>query len=202
MTCEGPVELTAVTFGASNAEVVKAESVEHIFGGSCERLITITAVSPPGKGIVDVTVTAKGATSLRARPITSLPWTGEFIERETQIVQMLMHHVKWWVVFPPPSVGTGVGCLGTEFAFGEREGATEKEEGDELAPMAINGAKNGLKASHFHFEGQEGKTEKGFPRTGRLISEAVGPGYETATGFVNLTISAAAVGSFELMTWE
>jgi hypothetical protein len=131
--------------------------------------------------------------------ITSLPWTGEFIERETGFLQLLSHHVKWWVVFPPPSIGTGTGCIGTEFAFEEREGATEKGEGDELAQLAQNGARNGLHPSKFVFEGQAGKTEKGFAQTGRLIGEpGIGPLYLKAP---DLFIGSAA-GFFELISWE
>jgi hypothetical protein len=67
--------------------------------------------------------------------ISSLPWTGEFIERETEKRQVLMKHVKVWIVFPPNTVGTGSGCLGTEVEAEDREGKTEKEEGYELAPQ-------------------------------------------------------------------
>jgi hypothetical protein len=158
----------------------KGEEVEGIF---------VTAEAPP---------VAEG-TEAHDTGITSLPWTGEFIERETGVTQLLSHHVKWWVVFPPPSVGLGVGCMGTELAFEEREGATEKEEGDELAQLAQNGAKNGTKPSKFVFEGQAGKTEKGFPQTGRLIGEHGGaPLYLKAAQLV----IGAAEGFFGLMTWE
>jgi hypothetical protein len=48
------------------------------------------------------------------------------------------------------------------FPFEEAEGPTEseKEAGYELAPLWLNGNKNGLKPSHEVFEGEIGLTEK------------------------------------------
>jgi hypothetical protein len=107
--------------------------------------------------------------------------------------------VKIWFVFPPPSVGKGPGCLGTEIPTEDKEGAKEKAEADEWAPFEINGfSTNPLKPSHLEFHGEEGKTEKGFPENGRLISEAVGPVYPRATKLV----IGGAKGSWESMTFE
>jgi hypothetical protein len=93
--------------------------------------------------------------------ITSLPWTGEFIEREEGKRQVLTKHVKLWIVLPPNTVGTGLGCLGTELQFETLEGKTEKEAGDELAPIWVNGFKNGLKPSHCpEFRGEAGPHRK------------------------------------------
>jgi hypothetical protein len=86
--------------------------------------------------------------------------------------------------------------LGTELEFEDREGATEKNEGFELAPIWINGSHNGLKPSHGEFHGAEGKTEKGFPQTGMLNSPEVGPGFVTGP---KLTIGDLD-GSWELVT--
>jgi hypothetical protein len=157
----------------------KGEEVEGIFA---------TAEAPP---------VAEG-TEAHLTGISSLPWTGEVIEREEGKKQILTHHVKVWIVLPPASVGKGSGCLGLELPFEDQEGTKEKEEGDELAPLTINGAKSGLKPSHGEFHGEEGKTEKGFPETGRLISTAVGAGYTKATKLV----SGGLKGAWELFTAE
>jgi hypothetical protein len=55
--------------------------------------------------------------------------------------------------------------------------------------------KNGLKASHLEFHGEEGLTEKQFPQTGRLKS---GPGddFTTATKL----ITGGLEGGWELLT--
>jgi hypothetical protein len=129
---------------------------------------------------------------------SSLPWTGELIEREAGVRQILTHNVKIWVVLPPATIGKGEGCLGSEIEFEAREGEAEKAEGDEPAAVTVNGSKNGLKPSHSEFKGEEGKTEKGFPKTGRLISPTVGPGYTSATKLFN----ASSAGGFELVTSE
>jgi hypothetical protein len=155
----------------------KGEEVEGIYA---------TAEAPPS---------VKG-TEIHNTGITSLPWTGELIERETEKTQVLTKHVKIWIVLPPLSVGRGEGCAGTELEFEDREGAIEKEEGFELAPIWVNGSRNGLKPSHGEFHGEEGKTEKGFPQTGMLNSPQVGPGSVTST---NLTIQGAG-GASELLT--
>jgi hypothetical protein len=130
--------------------------------------------------------------------ISSLPWTGELTEKEPGVRQVLTHHVKIWVILPPASLGNGPGCAGTSIPFEDQEGPTEKQAGDELAPILINGTKNGLHPSHGEFLGEQGKTEKGFPRTGRLISPDVGPGYTTAKNLV----TAGAKGAWELITAE
>jgi hypothetical protein len=129
--------------------------------------------------------------------ISSLPWTGELIERETERNQVLTKHVKIWVVLPPLTVGTGTGCAGAEPEFEDAEGPTEKEAGYELAPLWINGARNGLKPSHLEFTGEEAITEKPvLADTGRLKSPQLGDGFLTAT---NLTIQGAG-GASELLT--
>jgi hypothetical protein len=160
----------------------KGEEVEGDF---------LTAEAPP-----------EAVSSTEAHPtgITSLPWTGELIERETGIKQVLTHHLKVWFVVPPKTVGIGDGCGGFEVPFEELEGpaATEKgatEAGYELAPVWENGTKNGLKPSHEEFLGEEGLTEKGFPRTGRLTSQA-GDGFPT--GFKIFT--GGLGGGWELIT--
>jgi hypothetical protein len=130
--------------------------------------------------------------------MTSLPWTGELTEKEPGVRQVLTHHVKIWVILPPASVGTGLGCLGAAIPFEDQEGPTEKQAGDELAPILINGTKNGLKPSHGEFLGEQGKTEKGFPVTGRLISPDVGAGYTTAKSLP----TAGSSGAWELITAE
>jgi hypothetical protein len=158
----------------------KGEEVEGIFA---------TAEAPP---------VAEG-TEAHLTGISSLPWSGEVIEREEGKRQILTHHIKVWIVFPPPSVGKGPGCLGTEIPAEDKEGAKEKEEADDWTPLVINGfSTNPLKPSHAEMHGEEGKTEKGFPETGRLISEAVGPVYPRAT---KLVIGGAG-GAWESMTFE
>jgi hypothetical protein len=166
--------------GPCKVKNTKGEEVEGIY---------LTAESPP---------IAEG-TEAHLTGISSLPWTGEFIEREEGLKQVLMKHVKLWVVFPPPSVGTGPGCVGTEIEFEEAEGKTEKEEGYELAPLWINGAHTTpLKPSHSEFIEREGETEKGFPITGRLRSPQVGDGFLRATKLV----AGGMGGAWELVTAE
>jgi hypothetical protein len=164
---------------ACKVKNTKGEEVEGIFA---------TAEAPP---------VAEG-TEAHLTGISSLPWTGEVIEREEGKKQILTHHVKIWFVFPPPSVGKGPGCLGTEIPAEDKEGAKEKEEGDQWAPLTINGSSSGLKPGHSESHGEEGKTEKGFPESGRLISETVGPVYVKATKLV----TGGAKGAWELMTAE
>jgi hypothetical protein len=138
------------------------------------------------------------ATEAHSTGISSLPWTGELIERETGKRQVLMKHVKLWVVYPPESVGKGAGCGGTEIELEDREGKTEKEEGDELAPIWINGTKNGLKPSHGEFLYRAGETEKGFPITGQLRSPQIEAGRVKASNL----ISGGLGGGWELVTVE
>jgi hypothetical protein len=139
--------------------------------------------------------------------ITSLPWTGELTEKEKGVRQVLTHHVKVWLVVPIDTrlggPGEGPACEllgGQEIEFADREGKTEKAEGDELAPRTVNGISNGLTPSHAVFAGEKvGKeeSEKGgkAPETGRLISK-YGPGYTTGT------LVTAGAGDFELATSE
>jgi hypothetical protein len=159
----------------------KGEEVEGYF---------LTAEAPPR---------AEG-TEAHPTGISSLPWTGEVIERETGVTQVLTHKVKLWLVFPPPGVGKGLGCVGTEIPFEDQEGPAEKDAGDELAPLWVNGSKNGLHPSVGVLEGELGKTEKGFPQTGRLISPALAGGalYPKAPSL----ITGSAAGFFELITAE
>src|SRR5262249_9213492 len=157
----------------------KGEEVEGIY---------LTAEAPP----------VVSGTEAHNAGITSLPWTGEFIEREDGGNQVLMKHVKLWLVLPPKTVGTGPGCAGTEIEFEDLEGKSEKEAGYELAPIWVNGSRNGLKPSHAEIVGETGLTEKGFPITGRLNSPQVGDGFLTASKLV----SGGLGGNWELVTAE
>jgi hypothetical protein len=157
----------------------KGEEVEGVY---------LTAEAPP---------VVKG-TEMHNAGITSLPWTGEFIEREEGKRQVLTKHVKLWLVLPPESVGKGVGCVGTELELETLEGKTEKERGYELAPLWLNGTKNGLKPSHSEFLGDEGITEKEAPITGRLKSPQVGDFSLTAKKLVSGGLGAG----WELVTAE
>jgi hypothetical protein len=158
----------------------KGEEVEGSFA---------TAESPP----------EPAGTEAHPTGITSLPWTGEAIERETGRVQILTHHVKIWYVNPPPTVGSGF-CQGVDFPYEDLEGRTEKEEGFELAPIWVNGTKNGLKPSHEEFLGETGQTEKGreFPITGKLKSELGGGFLKTWPTLV----TGGLGGGWELLTVE
>jgi hypothetical protein len=216
LTLEGNATLGSITCQAVSSGFEWNETTEGTEKGlssttgfmtyQCKAELPCKVKNTEGEEVEGIFVTAEAppvaeGTEAHSTGITSLPWTGEAIERETERRQMLIHHVKWWVVAPPPSVGTGVGCVGAEVAFEELEGATEKEEGDELAPTIINGARNGTKPSHFEFGGREGITEKGVivPITGRLISERGGqPLYlKAAAMFIG-----GAEGNFGLMTFE
>jgi hypothetical protein len=152
----------------------------------------LTAESPP-------TVEPEHSSEAHSTGITSLPWTGELIERETGIEQLLTHHVKIWFVSPPPaeSVGKPPNCMGIAIPFEDAEATTEKEAGYELAPVAINGTKNGLKPSKEEFAGEEGLTEKGFPQTGRLKS-GIGDGFLTALRM----FTGGLAGGWELITTQ
>jgi hypothetical protein len=163
--------------GAAQCKVknTKGEEVEGNY---------VTAESPP----------EPAGTEAHPTGISSLPWTGEAIERETGIRQILTHHMRAWFVNPPATVGKGA-CQGIEIPFEEKEGPTEKEEGYELAPVILNGSKNGLKPSGGEFLGETGVTEKGFPITGKLKSE-VGPGFVTSTKLIN----GGLKGGWELVT--
>jgi hypothetical protein len=157
----------------------QGETVEGIYA---------TAESPP---------IPEHGTEAHPTGITSLPWTGELIERETGIEQVLTKHVKIWVVDPPASVGVG-NCQGIAVPFEDAEGPTEKEAGYELAPDWVNGTRNGLKPSHVECAGETG-TEKGtekFP-CGRLKS-AVGDGFVTE----EKNVIGGLEGGWELLTAE
>jgi hypothetical protein len=154
----------------------KGEEVEGIFA---------TAEAPP----------EPAGSEAHPTGITSLPWTGELIERETNITQVLTHHVKIFLVSPPVTVGVG-NCQGLGLPFEDAEGTTEKEAGYELAPIWVNGTRNGLKPSFSVFEGESGLTEKGFPQTGRLKS-GVGDGFTTTP--TRLVIGGLG-GGWELIT--
>jgi hypothetical protein len=149
-----------------------------------------TAESPP------VSTGTEAHVEAHFSGITSLPWNGELIERETGIRQVLTHHVKIWFASPPSSQGRG-GCMGVEIPFEDAEGTTEREAGYELAPQWFNGARNGLKPSHAEFTGEEGLTEKQFPQTGRLKSP-VGDGFTTGPKL----ITGGLEGGWELLTVE
>jgi hypothetical protein len=159
----------------------KGEEVEGIY---------LTADAPPVSG-----------TEAHETGISSLPWTGEAVEREEGRRQILTHHLVLWIVLPPSAVGRGFGCLGTEIQCEDQEGTLEKEKGFQLAPLFVNGAKNGLKASHAELLGETGATEKGFPETGRLVCPATGgpgDGSMTATKLV----WGGLGGSWELVSLE
>jgi hypothetical protein len=81
--------------------------------------------------------------------------------------------------------------------FEDAEGPTEKEAGYELAPIWINGTRNGLKPSHEEFLGETGETEKQFPQTGHLKSP-VGDGFMTAPKLV----IGGLQGGWELVSLE
>jgi hypothetical protein len=87
-----------------------------------------------------------------------------------------------------------------EVPLEEGEDATQKAEGDEPAPVWANGSKNGLKPSHSEFDGELGKTEKGFPKTGRLIGPP--PEYEPFYATAESLVSGGANGAWELITIE
>jgi hypothetical protein len=173
----GYMTFECVSEAACKVKNTKGEEVEGIYA---------TAEAPP---------VIKG-TEIHNAGISSLPWTGELIERETEKTQVLTHKVKVWIVLPPATVGVGPGCAGTELEFEDQEGPTEKEHGYELAPYTVNGTKNGLKPSHGEFHGREGLTEKEAPNTGRLKSPQVGDGFTTAPKL----ISGGLGGGWELET--
>jgi hypothetical protein len=184
-TEKGLARFTQVSSGECKAEIpCRVKNTK----GEEEEGIHLTVEAPP---IVEGT--ERGLTG-----ISSLPWTGELIEREAGTRQLLIHHAKFWVVFPPATVGKGGGCLGTEIEFEDQEGATEKKLGYELAPVWINGSRNGLKPSHLEFLGELGLTEKGRPVTGRMRSPQVGDGFYEG----NKVIPIGANGGNELLTAE
>jgi hypothetical protein len=179
------------------------ENTTHFTTFECEAENKCQVKNIHGETVEGIYATAEGpplpeGTEAHETGIFSLPWTGEAIEREAGHRQVLIHHLKMWIVLPPSTVGTGLGCLGAEIEFEELEGKTEKEAGYELAPVWVNGFKNGLKPSHMELGGQEGTTEKGFPLTGRLRSPQVGDAFLTSPKLV----TAGLQGNWELWTVE
>jgi hypothetical protein len=171
------------TFGCKSQAECDVENTK----GEIVPAIHFTAEAPP------IVV----GTEAHETAISSLPWTGELIERETGKRQVLTHHVEVWLVIPPSPPGKGTGCAGEEIPYFDGEAPAEKEAGFELAPLWVNGSRNGLKPSHMEITGETGLTEKGFPVTGRLQSP-IGPGYWTAT-----RLSTGALGgNWELITAE
>jgi hypothetical protein len=198
--------LTCTTVGLASIFNESEKGIEITEGGGygrCKAQVPCKVKNTRGEEVEGISLTFEGppviqGTEALRTGISSLPWTGELTEKEPGVHQVLTHHVKIWVILPPASVGKGTGCAGTAIPFEDQEGPTEKQAGDELAPILINGTKNGLKPSHGEFLGEEGKTEKGFPRTGRLISPDVGAGYTTAKA----VLTAGANGGWELITAE
>jgi hypothetical protein len=200
--------LTCTTAGLASIFNESEKGVEITEGGGyahCKAQVPCKVKNTRGEEAEGISLTFEapptvvGTEGVRTG-ISSLPWTGELTEKEPGVRQVLTHHVKIWVILPPPGAGTGQGCIGASIPFEDQEGPTEKKEGDELAPIFINGSKNGLHPSHGEFLGEEGKTEKGFPKTGRLISPALAgsAGYTTAK---NVT-TASSSGAWELITAE
>jgi hypothetical protein len=186
---------TTTGYGTFNCVAAAPCKVKNTKGEEVEG-IYLTAESPP----------EPAGTEAHPTGITSLPWMGEVIERETGRLQMLTHHVKIWEVLPPETVGKGLNCLGLEVAFEDLEGPTEKEAGYELAPIWVNGTKNGLKPSHEEFLGETGQTEKGreFPVTGKLKSRTenggtIGDGFLASRPSL---ITGGLGGGWELITVE
>jgi hypothetical protein len=60
----------------------------------------------------------------------------------------------------------------------------------------VNGLGNGLSPSKGVFSGEKGKTEKGAPETGALVSKQFGVGYTTGE------LVSAGAADFELVTAE
>jgi hypothetical protein len=161
-------------------------SLPEFSTGQCRAANPCKVKNTKGEEVEGIYLTAEAppiteGTEAHLTGVSSLPWTGELLERGAGKRQPLIHHVKYWVVSPPPAVGKGGGCLGTEMAF---EGA----KGGELAPILMNGTKNGLHPAQMELSGAE---------TGHTISSA-GPAYFTAKPL----ILAGAKGNFELITAE
>lgn len=89
---------------------------------------------------------------------STLPWSGEVVQEETgeKLRKIKTHGIKVTIVAP---------CFQLEVPF---EGALE--------PIATNGAKNGLHASHLTFEGKGGKT-------GFLVSPVLPSSSEENVGY-------------------
>jgi hypothetical protein len=196
LTCQN-----AVASNVWNESERGLESVVAYTTFECKSELPCKVINTKGEEVEGIYATAESppepaGTEAHATGISSLPWSGELIEREATVHQLLTHQVKIWIVLPPGSVGKGEGCKGTEIPFEAKEGEAEKAEGDEPAPVTFNGSKNGLKPSHSEFTGEVGLTEKSFPRTGRLISPVAGPAYTTAA---RLNIGGLG-GGWELLT--
>lgn len=201
LTCENMV--AGVAFNEKTEGTEKGfENTTGYTTFNCKAAVPCKVKNTKGEEVEGIYATAESppepaGTEAHATGVSSLPWTGEVIERETGVRQILTHKVKVWIVVPPATVGKG-NCLGLELPFEDQEGTTEKENGYELAPVTVNGSRNGLKPSHGEFLGETGLTEKGFPETGRLKSPAVGDGFTTAPKL----ISGGLKGAWELVTAE
>jgi hypothetical protein len=207
-------ELTCENFAATTAWNEVKEGTERGFEETtgygtweCKAALKCETTNENGAKKEATFASAEGPPSLaptektkaRRSGNTSLPWTGELIEKEKQNY-VLTHNVKVWIVIPLDKSlggpGEGNGCEligGNELLFEDQSGATEKEIGDELAPKTVNGTKNGLFPSHGIFAGE--KTEKdGAFETGRLVSKLFGP------GFTSGELVSAGSTDFELVT--
>jgi hypothetical protein len=191
-------ELKCENFSADNAWNEVKEGTERGFEETvgygtweCKSAAPCEVTNERGIKKEGIYATAEGPPNLvsekaRRNGNTSLPWTGELIEKEPQAgtkeIYVLTHNIKVWIVIPLGTEmgggGVGPGCVfgGHEIPFFD----TEKAPGDfELAPKTINGSKSGLFPSHGKFEGE--KTEKdGKTETGKLESE-FGAGFTTGS---------------------
>jgi hypothetical protein len=96
-------------------------------GGGC------TVTNTKGEEVEATYLTAEAppiavGTEAHETGISSLPWTGELIERETGKRQVLTHHVKLWMVIPPEPPGKGGGCIGVESRSKIRKATAKKKE--------------------------------------------------------------------------
>jgi hypothetical protein len=100
---------------------------------------------------------------------STLPWTGEAVEEEggEKLKKIKTHGIKVTIVAP---------CLSIEIPF---EGALE--------PISVNGAKNGLHASHLTFEGKGG-------RTGFLTTPIFGAEKEENIGYTSGEVTVIGQG--------
>jgi hypothetical protein len=156
------------------------------YSWQCKGTLSCKVTNDHGVKKEGIYTTAEGPPSLtgtekiaRRTGNTSLPWIGELPTKvEPGGQHKSIHNFKAWLVVPVDKSqggpGEGLGCEllgGSELAFEDREGPTEKETGYILSPKYVNGLGNGLTPSHLAFTGERGKTEKGFPETGRLNSQ-------------------------------
>ena len=208
-------ELTCENFAATDVWNETTEGTERAFWNGvgyatweCKAALPCDVTNERGEEKEGTFLSAEGPPTYaealketRRSGNTSLPWTGELIEKGKQHY-ILTHHVKLWLVVPLDTAdggpGKGAGCEllgGDEIPFEDQEGPTEKAAGDELSLKMVNGLKNGLSPSHNVIVGEH--TEKGgAPETGRLISPLFGPGY------VGAELVFAGAPDFELITAE